>query len=136
MSAELKYLLDTNILSDLIRHPSGAVAKHIARVGERSVCTSIIVASELRFGALKKASTRLTQQLNAVLDVISILPLETPVDEHYGRIRIDLEQQGRPIGPNDLLIASHAQALGLTVVSANVSEFKRVPGLVIENWLE
>lgn len=136
MSADLKYLLDTNILSELIRHPAGGVAQHIARVGERSVCTSIVVAAELRFGAAKKASSRLTQQMNAVLDLVAILPLETPVDEHYGRIRLHLEQRGEPIGPNHLLIAAHAQSLELTVVTANAAEFRRVPGLAVENWLE
>ncbi len=136
MSGDLKYLLDTNILSELIRHPRGGVAQHIERVGERSVCTSIVVAAELRFGAAKKASPRLTQQMNAVLDLIAILPLETPMDEHCGQVRLYLERRGQPFGPNDLLIAAHAQSLGLTVVTANTTEFRRVPGLPVENWLE
>ncbi|MHB1292986.1 MAG: PIN domain-containing protein, partial [Sulfuricella sp.] len=64
-----------------------------------------------------------------------ILPLETPVEEHYADIRNKLERAGTPIGPNDLLIASHARALGLTLVTDNVREFSRVPGLAVENWL-
>lgn len=64
-----------------------------------------------------------------------ILPLEAPADEYYGAIRHQLERAGTPIGPNDLLIAAHARALGLTLVTDNVREFTRVPQLSVENWL-
>ena len=77
---EHRYLLDTNAVSDLVRFPQGAVAKRIARVGEQAVCTSIVVACELRYGAAKKGSVRLTSQLEAVLDVLPILPLEPGAD--------------------------------------------------------
>mgnify|MGYP001814705396 CR=1 FL=1 len=131
-----RYLLDTNILSDLVCHPQGRVAKQIAVVGERSVCTSIIVAAELRFGAIKRGSERLTKQLEAILSALEIAPLEEPADRHYGELRNHLEKEGEPIGPNDMLIAAHALALGCVVVTANVKEFSRVPGLIVENWLE
>jgi tRNA(fMet)-specific endonuclease VapC len=114
-----QYLLDTNILSDLVRHPQGVVFQHIVAVGEDSVCTSIIVAGELRFGAVKSGSSRLVQQLEQILAVLPVLSLDPPVDRHYGAIRTHLEQQGTPIGPNDLLIAAHALALDLTLVTAN-----------------
>jgi tRNA(fMet)-specific endonuclease VapC len=131
-----RYLLDTNILSDLVRHPQGKVAEKIASVGEKSICTSIIVAAELRFGARKRGSERLTKQLETILSALAIAPLEGPADRHYGELRSYLEEQGEAIGPNDLLIASHALALDCVVITANVKEFSRVPGLIVENWLE
>ena len=130
-----RYLLDTNILSDLIRNPGGDVADHIARVGEAMVCTSIVVAAELRYGGAKMGSSRLTTRLEAVLDSIDILPFEAPADANYGAIRTRLEQRGTPIGGNDLLIAAQAVALGYTVVTDDVAEFARIDGLAIENWL-
>jgi len=130
-----RYLLDTNIVSDLVRHPQGRIAEQIGRVGEAEVCTSIIVAAELRFGAAKRGSARLTAQSEAVLSVLDVLPLEVPTDEAYGVIRAQLEQAGTPIGGNDLLIAAHAKALGYTMVTDNEREFVRVEGLSCENWL-
>jgi tRNA(fMet)-specific endonuclease VapC len=134
--SSLRYLLDTNILSDLVRHPAGMVRDRIAAVGEESVCVSIVVAAELRFGAAKKKSKHLTQQVEAILSALPVLPLESPVDEHYADIRTALEVAGNPIGPNDLLIAAHARALGLTLVTHNLAEFSRVAGLTAENWLK
>ncbi len=131
----LRYLLDTNILSDLIRHPQGNVADRIAAAGENTVCTSIIVAAELRYGAEKSGSPQLTDRVDLILSALEILALEPPADRHYGQIRQQLTRQGLPIGPNDLLIAAHAVALNLTVVTANAREFSRVPGLKVENWL-
>ena len=80
----MRYLLDTNIVSDLIRNPQGRVARHIREVGEAQVCTSIIVAAELRYGATKKGSPRLTAQLEAVLGALDVLPFNAPVDTAYG----------------------------------------------------
>ena len=131
----MRYLLDTNAVSDLIRNPQGRVAEHIRKVGEAQVCTSIIVAAELRYGAAKKGSPRLTAQLEAVLGCLDVLSLEAPADAAYGLIRTRLEQGGRPIGSNDLLIAAQAIALGYTIVTDNEGEFARVDGLLRENWL-
>ena len=130
------YLLDTNILSDLIRNPGGNVAKRIAEVREETICTSIIVACELRFGAEKKKSPPLQARVEELLQVLDVLAMDVDADLHYGDIRAELEAAGTPIGPNDLLIAAHARSLNLTLISANVKEFSRVPGLSIENWLE
>ena len=130
-----QYLLDTNILSDLVKHPQGRVFQQIATVGEESVCTSIIVVCELRFGAVKSGSSRLAQQLERILEVLPVLPLEPSVDEHYATIRTYLEQAGTPIGANDLLIAAHALALDVTLITANTREFERVPALRSDNWL-
>ena len=131
----MRYLLDTNVVSALVRDPKGRVTDHIRNVGEANVCTSIVVAAELRYGATKRASAALINQLEAVLAVIDVLPLESPADSDYGRIRVQLEQAGRPIGGNDLLIAAQALSLGCTVVTDNEREFSRVHGLVVENWI-
>jgi tRNA(fMet)-specific endonuclease VapC len=131
----MRYLLDTNIVSDLIRNPQGRAAEHIRRVGEEQVCTSIIVAAELRYGAVKKGSRRLAGQLEAVLGALEVLPFAAPADKAYGEIRTRLEQTGRPIGGNDLLIAAQAVALGYTIVTDNKAEFGRIDGLIRENWL-
>lgn len=130
-----RYLLDTNIVSEIVRNPHGAVTRRIARVGEERVCTSIIVACELRYGAAKKASLRLGEQLEAVLAALPIVALERDSDRHYGEIRADLERRGKPIGPNDLLIAAQARSLGLVLVTDNVREFGRVRDLDVKNWL-
>jgi tRNA(fMet)-specific endonuclease VapC len=130
-----RFLLDTNIVSDLVRNPQGPVARHIRQVGEEQVCTSIIVAAELRYGAEKKGSARLTAQLELVLGALDVLPFETPADAEYGKLRTRLEKAGQPIGGNDLLIAAQAVALQCTIVTDNEREFARIDGLAVENWL-
>ncbi|MDT8364838.1 MAG: type II toxin-antitoxin system VapC family toxin, partial [Nitrosomonas sp.] len=120
-------MLDTNILSDLVRNPQGAVADRIAAVGEDRICTSVVVAAELRYGAAKSGSNKLYERVDVLLSAIEVLPLELPADRQYAELRYHLTRQGTPIGPNDLLIAAHALVAGLTVVTANVGEFSRVP---------
>lgn len=129
------WLLDTNILSDIVRHPAGRVAERIRQCGETNVRTSIVVAAELRFGAAKKGSERLTAQLEAILAIIEILPLTSPADKLYGDLRAKLENAGTPIGGNDMLIAANAMANDHVLVTDNEREFSRVEGLTIENWL-
>ncbi len=131
----MRYLLDTHIVSDLIRNPQGRVAAHIKKIGETKICTSIIVAAELRYGATKNGSPRLTAQLEAVFGALEILPFDSPADTAYGLIRARLEQTGQLIGGNDLLIAAQAIAFGYTLVTDNQKEFARVAGLARENWL-
>lgn len=130
-----RYLLDTNILSDLIRHPHGRVHECLKAVLPAMACTSIVVSSEIHFGLDKRNSKSLRRQAELILNALEILPLEIPADRHYGEIRAELTRRGKRIGQNDLLIAAHARSLGLTLVTANVKEFSRVPGLVVENWL-
>jgi len=130
-----RFLLDTNILSDLVRNPQGRIAERIAQVGDDAICTSIIVAAELRFGAAKKGSERLTVQLERVLSAIDIQPFDMPADAAYARLRAQLEAAGSPIGGNDMLIAAQALATDRTVVTDNEREFVRVTGLQVENWL-
>jgi tRNA(fMet)-specific endonuclease VapC len=132
----LRYLLDTNVLSALIRQPQGAVAATLARRGYGTVCTSIVVAAELRFGARKLGSKALTGKVDDLLISLPVLPLDAGADHTYAEIRLQLEQAGKSIGPNDLLIAAHALHSGLTLVTDNAEEFGRVAGLQVENWLD
>ena len=129
------YLLDTNILSDLVNDAGGPVGTVLAKLGRTEFFTSIVAASELRFGALKRNSPRLLRRVTDVLSIVEVRPLVSPADEHYGRIRLALERAGTPIGANDLLIAAHALAERATLVSANSREFSRVRGLKLQNWL-
>jgi tRNA(fMet)-specific endonuclease VapC len=130
-----RYLLDTNVLSDLLRHPGGRAARRLAVVGEPVVCTSIVAACELRYGAAKRGSAQLAERVETLLASLEVLPLDKEADRHYGDIRLHLERMGTPIGSNDLLIASQVLALDLTLVTDNLEEFARVPGLAVENWL-
>jgi len=129
------YLLDTSILSHLVRQPQGPVAERIAFVGESNVLTSVIVACELRYGAAKRGSRRLTRQVEAVLGALTIRALESDVERVYVSIRVALEKRGTPIGAHDMLIAAHARAIDAVCVTDNIAEFKRVPALKVENWL-
>jgi tRNA(fMet)-specific endonuclease VapC len=130
------YLLDTNIISDIIRNPGGPAARRIEQTDPKDVYTSIIVAAELRYGCAKSGSAKLLAKVQAVLETIPVLPLDVPADSEYGGIRAALEAAGQTIGLNDLLIGAHAHALGLTLVTGNMREFNRIPGLSVENWLE
>ena len=131
----MRYLLDTNIISDMVRNPSGSVVRKIREVGQDRVCTSIVVAAELRYGAIKKGSELLAARVQSALAILSVMPLEPPADEVYGELRVQLESEGRPIGGNDLLIAAQAVALGYTIVTDNEREFSRIKQLACENWL-
>lgn len=128
-------MLDTNIVSDLVRNPQGQVTRHIVEVGPEAVCVSIITAAELRYGCARKGSAKLLANVEAILRSIQVLAFDVPADAEYGGIRAELEAAGKPIGPDDLLIAAHAYSLGAVLVTANTGEFSRVRGLQVENWL-
>lgn len=130
------YLLDTNIISDMIRNPFGLAARRVESTEPKEICTSIVVAAQLRYGCARKGSPKLLARVESMLETIAVLPLDIPADTEYGGIRAELEAAGQPIGMNDLLIAAHACSLGLTVVTDNTREFSRIRGLKVENWLE
>jgi tRNA(fMet)-specific endonuclease VapC len=130
-----RYLLDTNAVSDLIRHPRGPVADRIRKLGMAAVCTSVIVAAELRFGVEKRGSRKLATRVAEALNSLEVLPFEPPADATYAVIRANLEKAGRPIAGNDLLIAAQAVALGYTLVTDNERDFGRIRGLAAANWL-
>jgi tRNA(fMet)-specific endonuclease VapC len=129
------WLLDTNTLSDLIKNGRGRARKRIDAVRIDNTCTSIVVACELRFGAEKRGSFRLTERIEETLHDFDVRPLTEDADRHYARLRTQLERKGQPIGQNDMLIAAHALALGAILVTDNTDEFSRIEGLKLENWL-
>lgn len=131
----MRYLLDTNIVSEMMHHPQGRVTAQIVKTGQEFVFTSIVVVSELRFGVEKRGSRKLADRLHDILSALPVKGLDAPLDEHYAKIRTVLERQGELIGQNDLFIAAHALAVDAVLVTADEREFSRVPGLKIENWL-
>lgn len=131
----MRYLLDTNIVSDMMRNPLGRVFQRIAEVGEDTVFTSIIVSCEVRFGIEKRQSKKLAKRFSDVFGSLQVVRLDTSAEEHYAATRTKLEALGLPIGQMDMLIAAHALALDAVVVTDNEREFSRVPGLKVENWL-
>ena len=132
---DFRYLLDTNIVSELVKNPQGRLAEKMLASGwEKYSCTSIIVACELRYGATKKQSPKLTFNVEQVLASLPVLPFQDSSDVTYAMIRANLERKGLPIGCHDLLIAAHAFSLNLIVVTANEREFSRIPDLKVENW--
>ena len=129
------WLLDTNTISDVFRDPFGVVALKIKATAYEDLCTSIVVACELRFGAEKRGSARLREWIETVLSDLDVQPLTEDADRHYAKLRHHLERKGPPIGNHDMLIAAHALALDATLVTASTREFARIEGLKLENWL-
>lgn len=130
-----RYLLDTNIVSSLIRLRGASPAFRLASHHRTQVCTSVIVASEIRFGITKKGSLRLETEAERVLNGLVVLPFEAPADTFYGTVRVDLERRRLTISANDLLIAAHCLAVDATLVTNNTREFERVKNLRIEDRL-
>ncbi|MCF3641558.1 type II toxin-antitoxin system VapC family toxin [Rhizobium sp. TRM95111] len=131
-----RYMLDTNIVSDMVRNPEGVAVARGKAAGAGSLCLSAVTVCELRFGVKKKGATTLSDRVEAFLSTVPAIPLEPEVSERFAEIRYDLERKGTPIGPFDMLIAAHALSLDLTLVTANIREFSRVEGLKVENWME
>ena len=133
--AEPAWMLDTDTLSDLIRNPRGALVQRLGSTEPDAICTSIVVACELRFGAKRKGSDALTNRVEQLLASLTVLSIDEPADRHYADIRAALERAGTPIGNHDLFIAAHARSRGMTLVTHSMREFERVPGLQVEDWL-
>ena len=132
------YLLDTNIISHMMRETTGLATQRfnaLARANSSlQLCTSVVVQCELEFGLVRMPNERLQRAYDRIVPLLDVLPLTSEISFHYAALRTQLESMGKPIGPNDALIAAHALALDATLVSADV-EFLRVSGLKVENWL-
>lgn len=132
----MSYLLDTDTVSHLIRGSSQALIKRAKKLGATEAGISVITRGELAYGAaLKPLKAQLRDTFERILGSLDVLPLGAEVAIHYGEIKAALRASGTPIGPNDLWIAAHARALDRTLVSHNTREFRRVPGLKVEDWL-
>lgn len=129
-------MLDTNIVSEFLRNPHGAAVRRGRDAGQRALCVSLVTACELHYGAAKKASETLQRRIQNFLTEVPPLAFDVGVELEFADIRTKLERKGMPIGPYDLLIAAHARALDLTLVTDNVREFSRVDGLKLENWID
>lgn len=129
------YLLDTNIISDLAHNPSGAVARRLGEIDPDDVASSVVVAAEIWFGIENNPSFRSRAQAEAFMQTIRVLEMRPEVARVYGRVRAQLKASGKALGPNDMLIASHALSLDAILVTADAEAFAQVPGLRIENWL-
>jgi tRNA(fMet)-specific endonuclease VapC len=131
----MKYLLDTNIVIGLSKGRAEARTR-LAGLPVQALLLSPVVLCELEFGIAKSQRPEANRAaLTLLLANLPVADFNAEVAVHYGCIRATLEAAGQPIGPNDLLIAAHALALGTVLVTDNIGEFSRVPGLKIENWL-
>lgn len=131
-------LLDTNIVSDMMRNlqgPAATRAMDYSRAhGAEALCISVVVQCELEYGLRRKPNRRLQAAYENILETLTVLPIEASISPVYAQLRTALDGQGTPMGANDLLIAAQALAIGATVVSADAA-FARVPGLQVRNWL-
>jgi len=131
----LQYMLDTNICIYVVKNYPLELRERFNQLADQ-LCISSITLGELYYGAEKSArrieNLRAIEQFSARLEVLSFSPKAAA---HYGQMRAEIERQGRPIGPHDMLIGAHARSEGLTVVTNNLREFRRLPGLRVENWV-
>ena len=130
-----RYLLDTNICIYIVREKPRPVLSRFEKLAPGHAAVSVITFGELQYGAAKsKRREEVLRGLEELTSLLPVLPLPPEAGVEYGIVRASLEARGQPIGGNDLWIASHARAAGLTLVTNNEREFKRVPGLAVENW--
>ena len=131
----MKYLLDTDILSYVARESHAALLNRMRLVAPQDLTISVVTRAEVEFGLLSHPPKRLTlERMTALLREIVTLAMPAQAATHHCNLRLALQRAGTPIGPNGQWIAAHALALGLIIVTNNEREFKRVPGLKVENW--
>ncbi|HOP08461.1 MAG TPA: type II toxin-antitoxin system VapC family toxin [candidate division Zixibacteria bacterium] len=131
----MRFMLDTDICIELIRKRSPHLLRRLTRLRPDDVCVSAITLSELEYGVAKSAAPKQNKlALAEFMTPMTVMPYDDQVADRYGRIRSELEARGKRIGPLDTMIAAHALALGLTLVTNNEREFRRVPDLQVENW--
>ena len=133
----MTYMLDTNICIYAMKNKPEKVLQRLKSEFENGVCISSITLAELEYGMKHSANpARNEQALLRFLVPISVIPFDSDAAWEYGSIRTYLQGQGTPIGALDMLIAAHAKSEDMILVTNNVREFERVPGLEIENWAE
>lgn len=129
------YLLDTNICIYIINNKPAQVFDHFKKYQLNQIAISSISAAELAFGVQKSGSWRNRQALEKFLAPLDVVPFSHQSIWHYAQLRHQLQQQGKPIGSLDMLIAAHALSLDATLVTNNTQEFERIAGLKLENWV-
>ncbi|MGN0242508.1 MAG: type II toxin-antitoxin system VapC family toxin [Lachnospiraceae bacterium] len=131
----MRYMLDTNICIYSIKHKPEQVFQRLQEHEPADICISSVTYAELVHGVEKSQAIEKNRlALALLLANIEILNFDANAAESYGKIRADLEKQGTPIGPLNMMIAGHAKSLNYTVVTNNTKEFNRVAGLKLENW--
>ncbi len=132
----MKFMLDTNICIYIIKRHPGSVLGRVESHPLGDIGISVITLAELEYGVSKSSNpARNRDALEQFVSPLEVAPFGQPATVAYGKVRASLEKKGNPIGSMDLLIAAHAVSLGIRLVTNNVREFKRVPGLRVENWV-
>jgi tRNA(fMet)-specific endonuclease VapC len=132
----MRYMLDTNICSYILKNHPATVKAHFDEVGSDGLSISTVVLAELYYGAARhpKAIT-IRREIDHFAALLTVIPWDEAAADHYGVIRSVLERQGTPIGAMDMMIAAHARSCKATLVSNNTKHFKKVPGLLTANWV-
>jgi tRNA(fMet)-specific endonuclease VapC len=128
------FMLDTNVISDIVRNPTGNSARRAMAEPDREFGISVIVAAEIRYGIAQNPSQRNAKAMTEVLSAVRVFPFEKESDVEYGNLRAAMSRAGKSLSQNDMLIAAHALALDATLVTDD-GAFVHVPGLKTENWL-
>lgn len=130
----LRFMLDTNICIYTIKNRPQTVREAFNRNSGR-LCISTVALAELLYGAEKSAKPEHNLTIvESFIARLQVLPFADKAASHYGQLRAELERSGRVIGPYDMMIGAHARSEGLVLVSNNLREFERIPGLMLENW--
>lgn len=132
----MRYLLDTNICSYILKNRPASVKVKFDQVGAEHLCISAVVLAELYYGAARHPkSVIIRKEIDDFVSRLVVMPWDEQAANHYGAIRATLEKAGTPIGAMDLLIAAHARSMGATLVTNNQREFERINGLTVQNWV-
>jgi tRNA(fMet)-specific endonuclease VapC len=129
-----RYLLDTNIVSDVMRNPEGPAELALRERADEEIGISLIVKGEVLFGLVRNANAKGRKRFDVLLDAIEVWPMQEGVADIYGQVRAAMEKSGDKMGPNDMWIAAHSLSLDATLVTDD-RRFHSVPGLKVENWL-
>ncbi len=129
------YLLDTNMISEIAKNPTGEAARRFSELPSDDLCTSVVVSAEVLFGFENGAGEKTRRAMTGVLNALHVLNLEPPADKIYAETRAAMSKMGKAVTPNDMFIAAHALAIGAIVVTDDQA-FHYVPGLKVENWLQ
>jgi tRNA(fMet)-specific endonuclease VapC len=130
------FMFDTDISSYVIRGTHPSIQKRMRDLPTDAICISAITQCEMLFGAENSQRPHVAEGVSQFMEYMPVLDFPADAAREYASLRAALKRQGTPIGNNDMLVAAHALHLGLTLVTNNVREFSRVPGLKIENWTE
>ncbi len=133
----MRYLLDTNICSYILKNRPASVKQKFDEVGAEHLCISSVVLAELYYGAARHPkSVIIRKEIDDFVSRLVVVAWDEHAANHYGAIRAALEKAGTPVGAMDMLISAHARSMGATLVTNNLREFERINGLLVQNWVE